>query len=283
MHDTGKTSFGRLSDDFAEVVHKVAPCLGSARGSGGRVSGFLWNPATFLTAPYAESAADIVLAGRAARATALPIDADEAGFAAFQLAAPRRGTRALPRAEASATIGSLVLVVGLAADAVPTAWLMMVSRADTGGVLLDRPLEPAAEGGPVLDGDGRLLGMALVGQEGAVLLENAAIARALAAPRGGWIGVAFQPTLVPVALREEAGQDSGRRVMRVTRGGPGEHAGFITGDIVLSLDGVGLTGTGALRSFLARTPPGREVTARLVRNGRIEETCLTVRADPNLA
>ena len=281
MRDTSRTSFGRLSDDLAGIVHRVAPCIGSAWTGGGRVSGFLWSPTAFLTAPHAEG--DIVLAGKVASAAPSPMASEDAGFAAFRVAAPRREARLLRRAEAPAGIGSLALVVGLAADAVPTAWLMMVSRAGGGEVHLDRSLDPAAEGGPVLDSDGGLLGMALGGPDGAILLENTTIAHALTAKRSGWIGVAFQPTLVPVALREEAGQDSGRRVMRITRGGPGEQAGLITGDIVLSLDGVGLTGNGTLRGFLARTPPGREIIARLVRNGRIETRVLVVQADPNAA
>ncbi len=283
MRDTGKTSFGRLSDDFAGIVHKVAPWIGSARARDGRLSGFLWSPTVFLTAPHAEEEADIVLAGNPMRGSHPLAVPDDAGFAAFQLATPRRGARPLRHAEVSADVGSLVLIVGLAADAVPTAWLMMVSRAGADGVHLDRPLDPASEGGPVLDGNGRFLGMAVVGPDGPILLENAAIARALAAPRSGWIGVAFQPTLVPVALRDEAGQDSGRRVMRIARGGPAERAGLVTGDIVLSLDGVGMTGAGSLRGFLARTPPGRAIIARLVRNGRIETRALVVQADPNAA
>ena len=134
----------------------------------------------------------------------------------------------------------------------------------------------------MLDAEGRLLGMALAAPDGGcVLLEVDALARALAIPRPGWIGVAFQPTLVPLELREEAGQDSARLVVRVARGGPAEGAGLAVGDIVLTLDGIGMTGTGTLRGFLAKARPGREVTARLVRGGRIETTRLIVRADPN--
>lgn len=278
MRDTGTTSLSQLSEEFGGIIARAAPALGIARTDTGPVCGFVWSPGIFLTAPRVTADTEVIFAsGAAVGARPLPI-VEEAGFAALEVTASGHKPDPIGRAEAPVHLGSLVLVVGAAPDAAPTVQLMMVSRINVDEARLDRPLDPMAEGGPVLDGEGRLLGMALLRPEGPILLANAAIARALA--QRGWIGVAFQPTLVPVILREEARQDSGRRVIRTSRGGPAERAGLVPGDIVLSLDGVAMTGTGSLRGFLARTPPGREIVARVVRNGRIEQRALLVEVDP---
>ncbi|MGA9868467.1 MAG: PDZ domain-containing protein [Acetobacteraceae bacterium] len=257
--------------------------MGAVRlGSGhGHVSGFIWKPGLLVTSGRATGKHGVVLAdGLSVRAQ--PVDGSEDGrVTAFRVPMPSSEPTPLRQGENPIRTGALVVALGAASDASPTARLMMVCRAGTDGVRLDGPLDMAAEGGPVLDAEGRLLGMAAAADGGCALLEVAAIERALAIPRPGWIGVAFQPTLVPLELREEAGQDSARLVVRVARGGPADGAGLAVGDIVLTLDGVGMTGTGTLRGFLARARPGREVTARLVRGGRIETTRLIVRADPN--
>lgn len=282
MRKNNLGSLARFSEELATIVRDAAPVMGALRVGSGHVSGFIWRPGLLVTSGRATGKHGVVLAdGLSVRAQ--PADVSEDGrVAAFRVPMPSPEPAPLRQSEHPVRTGTLVVALGAAPDASPTARLMMVCRAGADGVRLDGPLDMAAEGGPVLDADGRLLGMALAAPDGGcALLEIAAIARALAIPRPGWIGVAFQPTLVPLELREEAGQDSARLVVRVARGGPAEGAGLAVGDIVLTLDGIGMTGTGTLRGFLAKARPGREVTARLVRGGRIETTRLIVRADPN--
>ncbi|MEO9189086.1 MAG: S1C family serine protease [Acetobacteraceae bacterium] len=272
----------QLSLELPALVRNAAPVIAAVQAGLGHASGFIWAPGTLVTSMRATGEASVLLpGGRSVRAQPLETSED-VGIAAFRVAMPGREPVLLPQAGDLAPVGSLVLAIGAASDASPTARLMMVSGAAVDGVRLDGPLDMEAEGGPVLDAGGRLLGMALVASDGGcVLLGVAAIARALAPPPPGWIGVAFQPTLVPLAMREEAGQDTARLIVHVTHGGPAEGAGLIAGDIVLTLDGIGMTGTGTLRGFLAGARPGREITARLVRGGRIETTRMIVQADPN--
>ncbi|MEO8714977.1 MAG: PDZ domain-containing protein [Acetobacteraceae bacterium] len=273
---------GRVSAEIAAMVRKAAPALASlSAGPGLHVSGFVWKAGVLVGSTRADGGVAMLPGGRSARIARFEAEAHP-GLAAFRLSVAERETAGLSPAETSPSVGALVLALGSAPDASPTARLMIVSHAEADAIRLDGTPDPAAEGGPVLDADGKLLGMALASPDGGcLLLECAAIARALEDTRPGWIGVSFQPTLVPTALREAAGQESARLVVRTAKGGPAERAGLVVGDTVLTLDGIGLTGTGALRGFLAGAKPGRRVTARLVRGGRIETATLVVGADPD--
>lgn len=273
---------GRLSNEIAARVAEASSALASFPDpSGGRVSGFSWNPGVFVAGPRAEGDWAVISDNRIANVARFDPGC-QVGFTVFRTAASARHGVALPPAREPARVGAFALALGAGADGTPTAQLMLVSHAGTAGVRLDRTLDPSAEGGPVLDSQGGLLGMALAAPDGGcVVLDRAAIANILDDPRPGWIGVSFQPTLVPAALRERTGQDSARLVVRLAHGGPAENAGLVVGDTLLTLDGVGLTGTGALRGFLAEARPGRRVAARLVRHGRIETTTLVVGAEPD--
>lgn len=96
----------------------------------------------------------------------------------------------------------------------------------------------------------------------------------------GWLGVSLQPITVPENLAHRAGQRTARQVVGVTRGGPADLAGLRSGDVLLSLDGASTSGNHALRAFLAPERIGHQVEVRLMREGLIHSTILTVSAQP---
>ena len=106
------------------------------------------------------------------------------------------------------------------------------------------------------------------------------IARGAGSGRRGWLGVSLQPITVPEALVYRAGQPTARQVVSVTRGGPADHAGLRSGDVLLSLDGASTSGNHALRAFLAPDKIGSAVEVRLMRDGVVHTTVLTVAAQP---
>ncbi len=101
-----------------------------------------------------------------------------------------------------------------------------------------------------------------------------------AGQRRGWLGVSLQPITVPDNLAQRAGQHTARQVVSITRGGPADRAGLRSGDVLLALDGSSTTGNHALRAFLAPERVGSEVEVRLMRDGLIHTTILTVAAQP---
>lgn len=99
-------------------------------------------------------------------------------------------------------------------------------------------------------------------------------------PRRGWLGLSLQPITVPEPLVQRAGQTSGRMVVNITNGGPAERAGLRVGDVVLALNGYSTSGSHALRAFLAEDRIGSQLEVRLLRDGTLLTTFLTVAAQP---
>jgi S1-C subfamily serine protease len=99
--------------------------------------------------------------------------------------------------------------------------------------------------------------------------------------RRGWLGVSLQPITVPDGLMHRAGQRTARQVVNITRGGPAERAGLRTGDVLLALDGSSTTGNHALRAFLQAERIGSRVEIRLMRDGLVHTTILTIAEQPD--
>ncbi len=96
----------------------------------------------------------------------------------------------------------------------------------------------------------------------------------------GWLGVSLQPITVPEGLVHRAGQRTARQVVGVTRGGPADRAGLRPGDVLLALDGSSTSGDHALRSFLQPERIGNQVRVRIMRDGLVQTTVLTIGAQP---
>lgn len=96
----------------------------------------------------------------------------------------------------------------------------------------------------------------------------------------GWLGVSLQPITVPDNLVNRAGQPTARQVVNVMRGGPADDAGLRSGDVLLSIDGVSTSGGHALRAFLAPDKIGADVEVRLLRDGVLHTTIMTIAAQP---
>ena len=94
--------------------------------------------------------------------------------------------------------------------------------------------------------------------------------------------MSLQPITVPDALVNRAGQHTARQVVSVIKGGPAEQAGLRAGDVLLALDGVSTSGGQGLRAFLASDRVGNEVEVKLLRDGSVHSTYLTIAAQPDV-
>ena len=207
------------------------------------------------------------------------------------LAAPATGA-------ANAEAGALALAFGADGAGGVTARLGLVNavgpewHSRSGGridarIVLDLRLGQSEEGGPVLDADGRRLGITTFGPRGRVLvipagtiesvipvlLQHGRVAR-------GWLGVAFQPVAVPDPLQGQAGQDSGLMVLSVVADGPAAKAGLMPGDIVLAVDGAATTAVRRLVPRLGADSVGRSIDLRLLRGGALVTVPAVIEARP---
>ena len=90
----------------------------------------------------------------------------------------------------------------------------------------------------------------------------------------GWLGVAFQKMTPLLAESLSVGESRGALVAEVLPDTPAAKAGFKSGDVIVEFDGTPIKESGDLPMIVARTPVGKEVGVKVVRDGK--ERTLTV-------
>lgn len=286
------TTLAQLSEAITTLVTHAAPMLAAIRiGPNRHISGIVWQRDLVITSDQALPAQDsytLVLAGGVLTAARPARRNAAANLASLRLEGAANAAQVMLPAEPR--VGGLALALGADFDAAPMARLAVIHKIagiTDRSIILDMPGPLVAEGGPVLDASGGLLGMAIVGANNeATVIPYAAMARMLEAGqihpdgRRGWLGVALQPITVPESMRSAVGQASGRMVVSLAPSGPAELAGLRPGDILLSLDGHSVSGAHALRAFLGPERVGRQVEIRLMRDGQVETRNLTIAPQP---
>ena len=292
-------ALARLSDAVAARVAEASGLVVAVRPKGGRArSGILWRDGVAVVSeqvlPEAESY-EAVLAGGSIVPARLAGRDPGTNVAALRLDGAHAAT--LPAA-AEPRVGALALALGTDGAGGTTARLALVQEAgpawhsQAGGridrrVILDARLGGGDEGGPVLDGAGRLLGMSTLGPRRRALVIPAATVERVLGPlleRGGvargWLGVSLQPVAVPEALRAAAGAEAGLMVLAFAEGGPAAAAGVMPGDILVALGGEPVARARALAERLGPDSVGQAVEVRLLRAGQALSVSVTVAARP---
>ena len=147
-------------------------------------------------------------------------------------------------------------------------------------------LAPAADGGPLLDQYGRVVGMTVGIQpvdsgQGpvtyAVPIDQATrVASQIIdghRPTHAWLGVDNSAD-VPSVMAHQMGLSGGVQVGSVEEGSPADRAGLQAADIITGFDGRPLVSTGALIAQMAACQPGRSVALTFVHAGRTEHTAV---------
>ena len=196
--------------------------------------------------------------------------------------------------------GTLAAVVGLTIDAGPSASLGILGavsgsrRTWRGGTLdhffrLDVNLYPSQSGAAVVDAEGHLIGLATP-----ALLGHSAVAVPVTTLhrvseellkegriRHGYLGVGLHPVAIG-GLREKLGLStaSGLILLSVEPDSPANAAGWLVGDILISLDGQSISDVDELQTALRGNAVGRTLKASLLRGGELVETHVTVAERP---
>jgi S1-C subfamily serine protease len=277
-------SLTQLSKALASRVAAATPLV-AAIGIGQRrpLAGIVWRAGVVVTSEQALPEAEsfpVSVAGAAVQATFAGRDPrTNVAVLKFEAgeAAPGWTAAALPLP------GSLALVLGAGPDArmamvrrVGAEWHSMAGGRIDHLLRLDLLLANGADGGPVLDASGALLGMATSGpRKQALVIPHQTIARVLEPLLAGgrvpraWLGLGLQPVSIPETLREASGQKRGLMVVGLANDGPAGPAGILPGDILLTLDGVAAGRPNGLSSMLSAEHIGRLVDARIIRAGNL--------------
>lgn len=286
-----------FSNDLAKLVGKVGPSVVRVE-AGRRVpgSGTVWGAeGTIVTADHViEREDDISIGlpdGKTAPATLVGRDpttdvavlrAQAAGLVAPSWGAPDQ-----------AQVGQLVLALARPGRTV-RARLGIISasgetwRAPTGGEL-DRYLEADIEigfgfsGGPLLDMNGEVLGMATTGllRHAALTVPVSTLRRVVDALlthgriRRGYLGLGAHPVRLP-ATGAKPGQERGLIVVSIEPGSPAERAGIVLGDVVTGVEGRPVRFFGDLHDALTAERIGKPVTLQVIRAGQARTLTVTV-------
>ncbi len=282
-----------LSDQLAALSAAGAARAVSVQGREGRgFSGILWQQGLVVTAAEPLERDDDIsvilpdgrrvpatLAGRDAGTDVALLKLETGPLAPLELAPPD-----------SLALGRLALAVGrgeegpIAAMGVAAfvggAWRSMRGGALDRRLVFDLRLSALAEGGLLLDDQGRLIGMAVFGPRRRPLAIPAeTIARVVEVLRlrgrvtRGYLGLAMQPV--------RAGGARGLIVLGVDPGSPAAQAGVLLGDVLLAMDGQPL---GSVREMLGRLDPGsvgQALSLRLLRGGQPLDLALVVGERPS--
>lgn len=143
-------------------------------------------------------------------------------------------------------------------------------------------------GGPLVDAEGKVIGINTSGPRRSVMTIPAATVNRIVdqlLSRGriarGFLGLALQPVKLPNLPASSGGTaDRGLLVVTVEPGGPAEKAGMMVGDIVLAVGDKPLADTMALQATLDPEEVGKTLKVRVLRGGQPHELSVIIAERP---
>lgn len=156
-------------------------------------------------------------------------------------------------------------------------------------IQVDAPINRGNSGGPLLDGDGNVVGVntAIYSPSGGNVGIGFAIPAELAQRvvddlrddgqvDRGWIGVSIQPVTPEIAESLDLDEASGALIADVVADGPASQADLRQGDVILSFGGQAVDSLRDLTRAVADLPAGEKAEVGIWRNGAGETVELTV-------
>ena len=285
-----------LSREIEQLAARLAPSVVRVDARGGRpASGIIWADNLVLTADHViEDEDHILVTGPPTTVKAALAGRDRA----TDLAVLRtEGLRAAPaprgRSEDVRT-GHIVLALGNASEHQVTMGIVGGSsgafRSWRGGQALSliqttAELLPGFSGGPLVDAEGRVIGINSWNfGRGVSLALPVQIAERVAESlrthgriRRAYLGVGVQPIRLNEALAGQLGQESGLLVVTIETDGPAHTAGLLQGDTIVTVDGDPLFGRlDALFTVLRALDADSTHMFGVVRAGELREVAVTL-------
>lgn len=150
-------------------------------------------------------------------------------------------------------------------------------------IATDAQLNPGFSGGPLVDVEGRIVGIntAYVWQRGIAIPINKvkAIADRLMTGRTaqrGYLGIIANTVAIPEEIAEQVGleQDTGVMIFSVEAGSPARKAGLAMGDVLVKFNGKPVTDFYDLPRLLAEDVIGKPAKAIIIRRETLLETTI---------
>ena len=301
--DPASALLDAYSQAVVRVVERVTPSVVNVRRGQSGGSGVIVTPDGYAltNAHVVEGAREVAVTLRSETdpVRAPVVGADPATDLAV-VRIPRSGLPAAELAESEALrVGQLVIAIGDPLgfqSTVTTGVVSALGRSLRGkdGRLIDNviqtdaALNPGNSGGPLVDTHAKVVGVntAIIPMaQGVGFAIPAATARLIAGilirdgrVRRAYLGIGAAQTPIGRQLAAELhlGATSGIRVLEVVAGGPAQRAGIAAGDLLVSLDGIGLGTLSDLQRALTGDRIGRSSELAFVRMGELRRAAVTL-------
>ena len=284
-----------LSKDIETLVENASKSVVRVDARRGRAgTGIVWDSGLVLTANHVveqEQDIEIVADDKSTKASLVGRDpaTDVALLKVDGLSAP-----AMPRAKVEdLRPGQIVLAIGRAGNlkatfgtisAVSSSWRGWRGSEIEHLIQTNAPLYPGFSGGPLVDVDGRVVGMNswVFGRGDGRAIAMDVAERVVAGLKSDgrirrpYLGIGTQAVPLPEAVKVKAKQDSGLLIVAVEPESPADKAGLMQGDTVVALNGTATNSLEDLYAGLRKITVGASQTVRVVRAGELKEMPITV-------
>jgi S1-C subfamily serine protease len=284
-----------LSNDIAALVEKASASVVRVDARRGRAgTGIAWDADVVLTANHVvehEDEIEVAVGDKTIKATLVGRDpaTDLALLKVEGLNAP-----AMPRAKvADLKPGQIVLAIGRPGglkatfgtiSAVSSSWRGWRGSEIEHLIQTNAPLYPGFSGGPLVDVEGRAVGMNSWvfgrGDGRAIAMDVAErVVESLRTDgriKRAYLGVGTQQVQLPESVRSKVSQESGLLVISVDPKSGADRAGIMQGDTLLAIDGAGTATLEDLYRKIRTLKVGGTTRVKIVRGGEVKELTLTV-------
>ncbi len=151
-------------------------------------------------------------------------------------------------------------------------------------IATDAKLNPGFSGGPLVDAEGRLIGIntAYVWQRGIAIPVNKVKNITDRLLTGGkikkaYLGLIANTVVIPQEIQDETGieQETGVMVFQVEQGAPAKKAGLTMGDVIVTFNGKPVTDFYDLPRLLAEDVTGKKTQLAVIRGEKLQELTIT--------
>lgn len=289
----------QVSDGLAAAVETVA--ASTVLVSGRRripASGIVWSAdGVIVTADHVIERDEVEVVLPDGQKVTASIAGRDPGSDIAVLKVQASGLTAANRAPAgSAKVGSLVLAVGRPTTEGPMAslgvvggiggpWRTFRGTEVEGYLRSDTTFYPGFSGGPLVDAQGRVVGMnsSRLGRGAGLTIPVAALERIVGDLLSGgkvkraYLGISSQVAKLPAALAGLAGgRETGLLIVSVEAESPADQAGVLIGDILVEFAGAPIADTDGLQAQLGPSRIGQATPAGILRGGELKTLTVTV-------
>ena len=158
----------------------------------------------------------------------------------------------------------------------------------------DAAINPGNSGGPLVDADGRVIGINAAissrsgGNDGIGFAIPINLARGVldqlrksGKVERGWLGVSVQSVTPELAESFGLPESAGALVAAVSAGSPAEKAAIERGDVILAFNGTPIQESHQLPALVAQAPIGQQATVTVLRQGKRLEVPVNVVRQPD--